>query len=209
VAISWPCPFSVEAYAAHADRVVAPRFNCPGCGRPLSFDGSYPRQVREAGVVHAIRVPRAACRGCGTTHALLPDFVAYRRRDSVEAIGAAVAPDAAGGRPGPLWAGVPARTVRSWRSRFAERAELLTAGLVAVATTHSGVAPILPVPALATTLAVAAVGAAWWAASQRWPGRIARPWRFANTITGSGLFSTRVDLPWAGLRCVPCPARAP
>ncbi|MGI8684228.1 MAG: hypothetical protein ACR2MO_03890 [Acidimicrobiales bacterium] len=43
MAISWPCPFSIEAYAARAHGVVAPRFDCPSCGRRLSFEGSYPR----------------------------------------------------------------------------------------------------------------------------------------------------------------------
>jgi len=57
----------------------------------MTFESSYRRAVREAGVVHAVRVRRAACRPCRASHALLPDFVVHRRRDSVEAIGDALA----------------------------------------------------------------------------------------------------------------------
>lgn len=174
----------------------------------MSFEGSYGRMVREAGVLHAIRVPRAYCRGCGVSHALVPDFVAHRRRDSVEAIGAALAADAGAGGGAHLWADVPARTVRSWRQRFSGRAELLTAGLMAVTTTLARL-PALPVERGPVTVAVAAVGAAWWTASRRWPGRVPGPWRLTNLIVGSHLLSTRVDLPWPGPGPAPRPARGP
>ncbi len=92
MAVSWPCRMSVAAYAAAGmNDVAVPRPACPSCGRPMTFEGSYRRAVREAGVVHAVRVRRAACRPCRASHALLPDFVVHRRRDSVEAIGAAMA----------------------------------------------------------------------------------------------------------------------
>lgn len=86
------------------------------------------------------------------THALLPDFVLHRRRDSTEAIGAGVVGHGAGEH---LYAGVPARTVRSWRHRFADRADLLVAGLMAVAATWAGEAPSLGLPATPAMLAAA------------------------------------------------------
>lgn len=131
----------------------------------MAFDGSYPRLVREAGVVHRIWIRRARCSACQASHALLPDFVLHRRRDSTDAVGAGLAPGPTTGRH--LYAGVPARTVRSWRQRFSDRAELLTAGLAAVATTLAYDTPRLPVPAPPATVAAAAVGAVWRAASQR------------------------------------------
>lgn len=86
---------------------------------------------------------------------------------------------------------------------------MLTAGLMAVATTWAGEEPRLALPATPAMLATAAVGAAWWAASRRWPKQVPEPWRLASVLTGGELLTTRVDLPWAGLRGVPRPARAP
>lgn len=157
-------------------------------------------------MVHRIVVQRARCSPCDASRAPLPDFVLHRRRDSADAIGAGVVGHGAGAH---LYAGVPARTVRSWRHRFAGRVELLVAGLMAAATTWAGEALRLVLPATPAMLAAAAVGAAWWAASRRGPQRVPGPWRLASVITGGELLTTRVDLPWAGLRGVPRPARAP
>lgn len=204
VAVSWPCQLGVTAYEAEGHRVVVPRLPCPDCRRPMAFDGSYRRTVRRGGVSSRVVVRRARCSSCGVGHALLPDFVLHRRRDSTDAVGAALV-----GRGAELCAGVPARTMRSWRQRFTGRAELLTAGLMALAVTWGDEVPRLPVAEPAATVAIAAVGAAWWAASRRWPGGVPGPWPLANVILGGELLSTRVDLPWAGTRVVPKPARAP
>lgn len=206
MAVSWPCQLDVAAYAAAGAGVVVPRAGCPACRRPMAFEGSYERQVRRAGVVHRIVVQRARCSACDASHALLPDFVLHRRRDSTDAIGAGLVGDADGAH---LYAGVPARTLRSWRHRFAGRAELLTAGLIAVATAWAGEAPRLALPATPAAVATAAVGAAWWAAGRRWPKRVPGPWRLASVLTSAEMLTTRVNLPWAGLRGVPRPARAP
>ena len=125
VAFSWPCKASVAVYSKWGRKVLAPRPNCARCGAPMAFDGGYPRWVREAGKCYRVFVRRARCRGCGIGEALLPDFVLARRRDSTAAVGAAVLASAgavlAEGSTS-LYQGVPARTVRSWRHRFAERA---------------------------------------------------------------------------------------
>jgi hypothetical protein len=128
----------------------------------------------------------------------------------VEAIGAALAraPTDGHARANGLWHGVPPRTVRSWRQRFHERAELLTSGLLALTVAWDEL-PALPLGQGPATTAVAALGAAWWAASRRWPGRVPGPWRLANVVVGSHLLSTRTDLPWAGLMGVPQPVRGP
>jgi hypothetical protein len=90
MAISWACALSVAEYAATGHRAPAARLSCPDCGEEMAFDGSYPRRVREAGVLHHIFIRRARCSGCGTGHALTHDFVLSRRKDSTTAVGAAV-----------------------------------------------------------------------------------------------------------------------
>lgn len=153
-------------------------------------------------------VRRAACGACRASHALLPDFIVHRRRDSVVAIGAALAAGAGVGGDVTLWAAVPPRTVRSWRHRFGSRRDLLIAGLTAVAATL-GPAPVLPLDRGPTAVAIAAVGAAWWAASERAPGRVPGPWRLADVIIGSHLLSTRVGMPWAVVGSPPGLSRGP
>ncbi len=163
----------------------------------MAFDGSYPRQVREAGVVHRIFVRRARCEACGTGEALLPDFVLRRRLDSTVAVGAAVL--AAGGHPvtseaAALYDGVAARTVRSWCQRFAERADELTARFAALCVQWRGELPrdaSTPV-----TRAITSIGAVWHASRRRPDHDVPPPWRLANVIVGGQLISTRVDLPW-------------
>ena len=92
----------------------------------MGFDGSYPRAAREAGELHRIFVRRARCGSCGSGEALLPDFLLRRRRGTTASVGAAVLPRLGAkvpqGAEG-LYAGVPGRTVRSFRQRFAGRAD--------------------------------------------------------------------------------------
>lgn len=121
-----------------------------------------------------------------------------RRRDSVLAVGAALAVLAdAAVRPAAerLYSGVPARTVRSWRSRFRDQADTLTSAFVAVAGTFNGHDLHLPLDRGAATMALAATGALWWAASRRRSGPIPPPWQLASVITGGTLLATRVDVP--------------
>lgn len=131
----------------------------------MAFDGSYPRKIRESGVVYRIYVRRARCTKCGIGDALLPEFILGHRLDSATTIGAAVltwvghpVPDGASH----LYERVPERTVRSWRQRFAERAEDLTARLYALCVEWGGVLPVFaPTP---LRRAVQAIGATWAAA---------------------------------------------
>ena len=44
MAIVWPCPLSVDAYAAAGRRVEFPRPECPSCGGPMVFWSGYRRQ---------------------------------------------------------------------------------------------------------------------------------------------------------------------
>ncbi len=60
VAIVWPCPLAVDAYAAAGRDLGFPRPHCPSCAGPLVFWSGYRRYVREAGRYWKIFVPRLA-----------------------------------------------------------------------------------------------------------------------------------------------------
>lgn len=169
----------------------------------MAFDGSYPRSVRHAGVVHRIFVRRARCGSCGVGEALVPSFVVRRRRDSVLAVGAAVLEGCGVELPpgaAELYAGVPGRTVRSWRQRFAGHAEELSVRFNALCVEWGGELP-LAAPGGASSSdascrAVSAIGAAWREQRRRGAGRVPGAWIVANVVIGGGILSTRVDLPW-------------
>jgi len=153
---------SVDEYARLGNRVPLPRPRCIACDRPMCFDGSYRRQVRHNGVVHRVTIRRVRCPSCGLSCAVLPEFVLVGRLDSVDTIGAALV--TATGAPRTeaadrLFAGVPARTVRSWKARFTERAPLLGCGLASFAVHWGGeVPPASPDPVI---YALTSLGAAW------------------------------------------------
>jgi hypothetical protein len=179
----------------------------------MTFDGSYRRQVREAGVVYEIFVRRAFCRRCDRSDALLPDFVLRRRRDSTCSVGAAVLErfeveiptDAAA-----LYAGVPERTVRSWRQRFLERASELSALLNAMAIEWGGRNSLRSRNASRPGgRAIDAMALAWRAAQRRPSADVPPPWRLANVIVGGELIATRVSLPFPIITRLIARSRAP
>ena len=200
MSITRPCRLSVGEYAALGRSAPAPRRKCADCGEMMTFDGSYRRHVREAGVVHEIFVRRAFGHRCDRSDALLPDFVIRRRRDSTCAVGAEVLErfeveiptDAAA-----LYAGVPERTVRSWRQRFGERAGELSALLNAMAIEWTE--PSSPRSCNAARpggRAIDAMALAWRAAQRRPTADVPPPWRLANVIVNGELIATRVSLPF-------------
>src|SRR5487761_623082 len=130
MAIPWICLLSPKEYALAGRHVEVPRPNCPRCGVPMTFEGSYPRSVRVFPEVWRIRIRRAVCPRCGAGHALLADFVTTKRLDHVEVIGAALALTVASTSTITPRPGLPASTQRSWRRRFVGRAEKLAAGFV-------------------------------------------------------------------------------
>ena len=199
MSLTWSCGLSVAEYAAFGRKAPAPRMDCPSCTRPMAFDGVYARLVREAGTLHEIFVRRALCGPCGRSEALIPHFVVRRRRDSVSSIGAAVLASCGVELPHgatELYRGVPARTVRSWRQRFAERAVELWGRLEAVTVEWGGELPFLQPVASASERATQAMGPLWKAARARWGMDVPAAWPLANFVFGSGLLATRVDLPW-------------
>jgi hypothetical protein len=197
VAIVWPCPLSVGAYAEAGRDLAFPRPDCPGCAVPMTFWSGYQRWVRRRGRSRKIFVPRLRCRSCRVTHALLPAFALTRRLDTTEVIGAVVALVAGGScgvRPAAARAQVPYTTARGWCRRFAARGPALGAGFAALAAELGGEA-ITP-PAGAARFAAAAIGAAFAAASglPGWAGLGA--WRFASAVTGGTLLAANTVSPW-------------
>jgi Domain of unknown function (DUF6431) len=190
VAIVWPCRMSIEQYAAAGRDVPVPRPHCPTCSEDLSFEGSYPRVVRDAhGKRWALRIRRGRCRRCDRSEALLPDFVVKHRLDTIDTVG-----DAIIGRP--LAETIPRSTARSWLRRFRRHEPVLRTGLAA---TYVALAGTYPPVVAGSTETVALIGACWHAAALKLARRGLEgppPWRLANVITGSTLIATRVTETW-------------
>jgi transposase-like protein len=176
VAMVWPCPLPVDAYAQAGRRVGFPRPDCPSCRVPMTFWSGYRRHVRAAGRCRKVFVPRLRCGRCRVSHALLPGFVLAWRLDVVETVGAVIA-EVAGGRcgvrPAAERAGVPYTTARGWVRRFAAGA-----------------------PRIGGRFALAAMGAAFAAASALpgWAGLGA--WRFASAVSGGRLIAANTTSLW-------------
>ena len=197
MAIVWPCPLAVDAYAAAGREVGFPRPACPSCAGPLVFWSGYRRYVRAAGRCWKIFVPRLRCPRCRVTHALLPAFALAWRLDTAETVGVVVAEVAGGGcgvRPAAERAGVPHTTARGWVRRFLARAAGLGVSFSALAVELGGEA-IRPHPDRLRH-AVEALGAAFAAAAglPGW-GRLGA-WRFASAVTGGRLIAANVTSPW-------------
>jgi transposase-like protein len=162
----------------------------------MVYWGWYTRDLR-VGEPAKLLVRRERCRPCDVTEAVLPSFAAYGRLDAVGVVGAALE---AMGTKGATTAGtaraldVPRNTVRGWRQRFAERAQLLFTGFARAAVALAGALPRLPGEPVAA--AVAALRAAWAGALRRFGKAAGRCWRFANALVGSHLLTTNMDPPW-------------
>jgi transposase-like protein len=197
MAIVWPCTLSVDAYAAAGREVEVPRADCPSCHEPMVFWSGYSRFVRHEGGAHKIWIPRGACARCGRTHALLPAFVALKRLDSIETIGAvleSVASGDSGVRPVAKRLGIPHTTVRGWLRHFGRRAASLALSFAALAVELGGEA-LLP-RGDPRRDALGAMTAAWMAACAL-PGWLAvSMWRFCSAVCGGALVATNTNSPY-------------
>jgi transposase-like protein len=196
VAIVWPCPLPVGAYAAAGGQVEFPRPGCPSCAGRLVFWSGYRRHVRVAGRCRKIFVPRLRCGRCRVTHALLPAFVLAWRLDAVETVGAVLAEVAGGARgvrPAAARLGVPHTTARGWVRRFGARGPELGVAFAALAVELGGDA-VRPA-ADASRFALAAITAAYDAAAGL-PGWLAVGlWRFASSVSGGRLIAASTTSP--------------
>lgn len=197
VAIVWPCPLSVEAYAAAGREVAAPRPDCPRCGAATSWWSGYRRFVRVGGVSRAIFVPRVRCGPCAKTDAVLPAFVFCGRLDAVETIGAVieeVAVGAGGVRPAATAADVPHTTARGWVRRFGTRAARLSVAFAALAVELGG--EVVGLLGDITGVALAAITSAFELARSLVGWDRFGPWRFASAVSGGGLIATNTNSPY-------------
>lgn len=142
-------------------------------------------------------MPRARCPVCEATHALLPGFVLAARLDVVDTIGTVLG-EVVGGpggvRPAAERAGVPHTTARGWRRRFGVRARQLAVSFAALTVELGGEAET-PV-ADDAVWALAAIRAAFRAASAL-PGWLAVGcWRFVSAVTGGALIATNTTSPY-------------
>lgn len=132
-------------------RLAAGLLRCPACGGVLAPWGHARRRlVAMPSGWEEFWPRRARCRGCGRTHVLLPADLWSRRRYGAAVIVTVLvlaAQAAAAGRaaarpwlpaPGGGRRLVPASTARSWRSRFAARADSLRQQLMRVLALASG-----------------------------------------------------------------------
>lgn len=142
-------------------------------------------------------MPRARCPACEATHALLPGFVLTSRLDVVDTIGTVVVEvvEGSGGvRPAAERAGVPHTTARGWRRRFGVRARQLAVSFAALTVELGGEAQA-PIGDDAVW-ALAAIRAAFRAASAL-PGWLAVGcWRFVSAVTGGALIATNTTSPY-------------
>lgn len=185
---------TVGANEAEVERLLAGgELECPLCGGVLARWGhARDRALRGVRGLVRVRPRRARCRGCGSTHVLLPVFALLRRADLAEVIGAALAAKALGmgARPVAAASGRPLATVRGWLRRFGSRAEAVRVFFTGLLV-ETGVDPVPPAQALSPFAdAVAAVAGAASAVSSRWPGvGTVSPWRAAAAASGGRLLS--------------------
>jgi hypothetical protein len=136
VSIVWAWQETVAEYVAAGQEVVAPVPECPGCRRRLGMWSGYWRWVRYPVDQRRIWIRRTRCGACRSSHALLPDFLFFRRLDEVATIGQVLALRATVGielRALARRFDLPLETLRGWWDRFRARSPTLLAEVVEVA----------------------------------------------------------------------------
>ncbi len=185
------------------DRVVveadlaAGRLVCPRCrvGVLGGWGCSRLRVLRTREGERRLRPRRGRCRerACLATHVLLPDVYLAGRKDAVEVIGEALLAGE-GYRRVAERLGVPAETVRDWRSRFRSCAETVAAHFLRWARALDGalLGPELQDSPVADALE--AIGVCTRVASLVL-GRRA-PWSWVSALTAGGLLAINTSPPW-------------
>ena len=197
MSIIWAWQESVAEYVAAGQQVVAPVPECPGCRRRLARWSGYWRWVRYPVDQRRIWIRRTRCRRCRSSHALLPDFLFFRRLDVVATIGQVLALRATVDvelRALARGFDLPRATLRGWWARFRARSPTLLAAVVEV-----GVG-LDPAPLDLRQKGEAVVFEALEQACQRAHRRfgeqpIGELWRFWSRISGGKVLTTNTSAP--------------
>jgi hypothetical protein len=177
--------------------LAAGRLLCPRCGVGVlgGWGCARLRVLRTREGERRLRPRRGRCRGrvCLATHVLLPNVCLARRLDAVEVIGEALLAEE-GYRQVAERLGVPAETVRDWRSRFRSRAEMVAAHFLRWARALDGalLGPELQGSPVADALE--AIGVCVRVASLLLERR--SPWSWVSALTAGGLLAINTNPPW-------------
>jgi transposase-like protein len=141
-------------------------------------------------------IRRTRCRPCASSHALLPDFLVFRRLDEIAVLGQVLALRATAGMHVCALArrfDVPRGTVRGWWDRFRARSPTLLAEVVEVAI---GLDPAPLVLRLSGEAAVfEALEQTLRRAQRRFGESVGDVWRLWTRISGGKLLATNMSAP--------------
>ncbi len=171
-----------------AGRVLCPR--CADALRPWGFARRRPVRGSPGTPPSWWRPRRASCRACSRTHVLVPAQLLPRRRDDVQAVGAALTAHAggAGHRAIAVTLARPTSIVRNWLRAFGRNAAALAA-VAARLCVRLGptAAPIEPTGSVVAD-AVEALACAARAATVRLVPS-GGPWAMLNSLTAGRLLA--------------------
>ena len=177
--------------------LAAGRLLCPRCGVGVlgGWGCARLRVLRMREGERRLRPRRGRCReqACLATHVLLSNVCLARRLDAAEVIGEALLAGE-GYRRVAERLGVPAETVRDWRSRFRSRAEAVAAHFLRWARALDGalLGPELQGSPVADALE--AIGVCVRVASLLLGRR--SPWSWVSALTAGGLLAINTNPPW-------------
>jgi hypothetical protein len=197
MSIVWKWQESITEYVAAGQQVVAPLPECPRCHRRLGRWSGYWRWVRYPADQRRIWIRRTRCRPCRSSHALLPDFLFFRRLDEVATIGQVLALHAS--MDGELRAlarrfDLPRETLRGWWDRYRARSPTLLAEVSAVAI-GLDTAP-LDLRQTGEAVVFEALGQALHRARRRFGEQhVGDVWRFWSRISGGKVLATNTSAP--------------
>jgi hypothetical protein len=195
VSIVWAWAGSVAEYMAAGQQVVALVPSCPSCRRRLGKWSGYWRWLRYPHDERRVWIRRTRCRPCGVTHALLPDFLFFRRLDDVATIGQVLALRATVGVELRALAHrfeLPRATLRGWWGRFRTRSPTL---LVEVVEVSIGLDPApLELRRKAEAAVFEALDQTHDRARRRFGDqRVGEVWRFWSRISGGKVLATNTS----------------
>ena len=177
--------------------LAAGRLLCPRCGVGVlgGWGCARLRVLRMREGERRLRPRRGRClgRACLATHVLLPNVCLARRLDAAEVIGEALLADE-GYRRVAERLGVPAETVRDWRSRFRSRAEAVGAHFLRWARALDGALLGLELQGSPVADALEAIGVCVRVASLLLERR--SPWSWVSALTAGGLLAINTNPPW-------------